>query len=64
MIAGAVAGRDAGCREDAGRKRKPDPCGPGCSFAGAGPAITFQRGTLAGAAITIWEKSERLPATI
>jgi hypothetical protein len=37
--------------------------GPVSVLPARGPAITFQRGTVAGAAIAIWEKSNRSPTT-
>ena len=37
-------------------KKKPGPCGPGCSLAGTKSAITFQRGTAGCIAIATWEE--------
>jgi hypothetical protein len=38
------------------QKKKPDPCGPGCSSCRPRPAITFQRGTAGCIAINAWEE--------
>ena len=44
-------------------KRKPDPCGPGLQFVGAGPTITFQRGTADDLSIAIWEDGQPAAAS-